>query len=460
MSTRKMRLGAFLHGVGHHVAGWRHQSSRPDLLVNVRHYLDMARTAERGRFDLIFFADNLSVRERDPAPLRHIADYIVQFEPIGLLSALSVVTERIGLISTASTSYNEPYHVARKFASLDHLSNGRAGWNLVTSTTEAEAHNFGRDSHFSHGDRYARAAEFAEVVRGLWDSWEDDAFPRDQREGIYCDPDKLHVLNHKGVHFRVRGPLNVARPPQGHPVIAQAGASPPGRDLAARTADLIYSMQWSLEAGQEFYADMKARAERYGRAPDDVKIMPGMLPVVGRTEAEAQEKFEQMQSLVDPVVGISQLSAMFGGIDLSNCPIDGPLPDLPETNASKTRQDILVDMAKRENLTIRQLYLRVAGARSHWMVVGSPQHVADQLEHRFNNGAADGYNVMPATLPGGLDDFVQLVIPELQRRGLFRREYEGHTLRENLGLPRPAHPATMTVHSQRASALQLAGATA
>ena len=439
--ARHMKLGAFLHGIGHHVAGWRHPTSHPGLLVDFAAYAALARTAERGRFDLIFFADNLSVRETKPGPLRHVADYIVQFEPISLLSALSVVTSRIGLVATASTSYNEPYHVARVFASLDHLSRGRAGWNQVTSTTDAEARNFGREAHFEHGDRYARAAEFGEVVRGLWDSWEDDAFPRDQASGNYCDPEKLHVLGHQGDSFRVRGPLNVARPPQGHPVIAQAGASEPGRELAARTADLVYTMQESLAAGQAFYADVKGRLARYGRSPDSLLIMPGVLPVVGRTEAEARGKFDELQALVDPVVGLSQLSAMFPGVDLSGCPLDGPLPEMPTTNAGRSRQEALVRQARDEKLTIRDLYLRVAGARSHWMLIGTPERIADELEDRFIRRAADGYNIMPATLPGGLDDFVELVIPELQRRGVFRTKYEGATLRENLGLRRPPHPA-------------------
>lgn len=441
MRNQRMRLGAFFHGIGHHVAGWRHPSSNPQMMSDVGVYQEMAATAERGCFDVIFLPDNLAVRTEDPETLSRVTDYIVQFEPITLLSALAMTTRHIGLIATGSTSYNEPYHLARKFASLDHLSKGRAGWNLVTSTNDREARNFGRDSHYLHAERYARAEEFFEVARGLWDSWEDDAFPRDQAGGVYCDPSKLHVLEHEGAHFRVRGPLNLMRPPQGYPVIAQAGASEAGRDLAARTADLVYSIQWSLEAGQEFYADMKGRLEAYGRRPEDLKIMPGVFPVVGRTAAEAKERYEELQALVDPVIGLSQLGAMFPGVDFSGCDLDGPLPELPETNAIKSRQDALVAMAKRDNMTIRQLYLYVAGARSHWIVVGSPEEIADQLEERFVKNAADGFNVMPPTMPGGFTDFVDLVVPELQRRGLFRTEYEGTTLRENLGLRRPAHPA-------------------
>jgi FMN-dependent oxidoreductase (nitrilotriacetate monooxygenase family) len=448
-SQRKMRLGAFFHGMGHHIASWRHASADPRLVTSLSGYIEMAQTAERGGFDMIFLPDNLSVRERNPRALRHVSDYIVQIEPLSLLCALAAVTKNIGLLATASTSYNEPYHLARRLASLDFLSEGRAGWNLVTSTTDAEARNFGRDSHFMHGDRYERANEFAEVIMGLWDSWEDDAFPRDAASGIYCDPTKLHTINHKGKYFQVEGPLNIERPPQGYPIIAQAGASTTGMDLAARVADLVYTMQTGLKSGQDFYADMKAQVRAAGRRDCDMLILPGVVPVVGKTDAEAHEKFQELQDLVDPVVGLSQLSAMFPGFDFSPYDVDGPLPEIPEGNGIQSRQKVLVEMARREDLTIRQLYLKIAGGRSHWVLIGTPEHIADQLEDRFNNFAADGFNIMPFTQPGGLNDFVEMVVPELRKRDLVDREYRPGTLREKLGLPRPAHPASRNSNEPR-----------
>jgi len=436
--TRQMKLGAFLMTDGHHVAAWRHPRSRPDAGVSIEHFIELATLAERAKFDAVFLADSVGVRDRNIDSLSHTSR-AVSFEPLTLLSALSVVTKRIGLIATASTSFNEPFNIARKFASLDLLSHGRAGWNLVTSSTDSEALNFNYDQHLAHADRYERALEFADVVTGLWNTWEDDAFVRDQASGVFFAPDKLHVLNHRGKHFKVRGPLNVARSPQGHPVIVQAGASEPGKELAAATAEAIFTAQLTLADAQAFYADVKGRLEKYGRDPDHLKIMPGVFPVVGRTEAEAREKFEELQSRIHPAVGLALLSGNLGGVDLSGYPLDGPLPDLPETNGPKSRQKLVIDLARRENLTIRQLYLSIAGARGHWQVVGTAAQIADQLEERFLKGGADGFNVMAPYLPGGLQDFVDHVIPELRRRGLFRSEYEGATLRENLGLPFPAH---------------------
>jgi FMN-dependent oxidoreductase (nitrilotriacetate monooxygenase family) len=430
-----MRLGAFIHGVGHHIASWRHPESNPALVRSFQAYAEMARTAERGCFDMIFLPDNLSVREGNPEALKRVSDYIVQFEPLSLLCALAAVTENIGLVATASTSYNEPYHLARRFASLDILSNGRAGWNLVTSTTDAEAHNFGRDAHLDHTERYERAEEFIDVAMGLWDSWGEDAFVRDQKSGIYCDPSKMTVLNHSGKHFKVRGPLNVERSPQRYPVIAQAGSSGEGMKLAARIADLVYTMQSNFKAGQKSYAEIKAHAVQAGRKASDVLVLPGVVPVVGRTDKEAHDKFNELQNLVDPVVGMSQLSAMFPGFDFSGYDLDGPLPEIPKGNAIQSRQDLLVDMARKENLSIRQLYLRIAGGRSHWVVIGSPKTIADQLEERFSGMAADGFNIMPFTQPGGLTDFVDLVVPELRSRGLVNDRYATGTLREKLGLP-------------------------
>ena len=438
--TGQLRLGAFLYPSGHHIAAWRHPEAQADAGVNFRHYVRLAQTAEAARFDLVFLADGVGTRGDNVEFLSRTAhSYVAQFEPITLLSALAAVTEHVGLVATASTSFNEPYHIARKFASLDHISGGRAGWNLVTSSNEHEAKNFNRDKHFDHAERYERAIEFAEVVGGLWDSWEDDAFLRDKGQGRFFDPERRHVLDHKGRFFQVRGPLNVARSPQGHPVVVQAGSSEAGRDLAARTAEVIFTAQQTLEDAVDFYSDVKGRLAQYGRHPDDLKIMPGVFPIVGRSESEAREKFEQLQALIDPKVGLALASGLTGGFDLSGYPLDGPIPELPETNASKSRQLLTIELARRENLTIRQLYLRVAGARGHWQLVGTPVQIVDQLEERFVKGGADGYNVMPPVLPAGLDDFVELVIPELRRRGLFRSDYEGRTLRDNLGLRRPVN---------------------
>ena len=439
--TDQLRLGAFLYPGGHHIAAWRHPDTQANAGIDFRHYVTLARAAEAAKFDLIFLADGVGTRGDDVAFLSRTAhSYQAQFEPITLLSALAAVTERIGLVGTASTSFNEPYHVARKFASLDHISGGRAGWNLVTSSSEYEALNFNRDHHFAHAERYQRAEEFADVVTGLWDSWDDDAFLYDKAGGQFYDPSRRHVLGHKGTHFSVRGPLNVARTPQGHPAVVQAGSSEPGKELAARSGEVVFTAQQTLADAVAFYADLKGRLARYGRSPDDLKIMPGVFPVVGRSESEAREKFEALQSLIDPVVGLALVSGLTG-VNLSGYPLDGPIPELQATNGSKSRQALMLDLARREQLTIRQLYQRVAGARGHWQVIGTPEQIADALEERFLAHGADGYNVMAPILPGGLTDFIELVLPELRRRNLFRSEYAGTTLREHLGLRRPEHPA-------------------
>ena len=434
----QLSLGAFLMETGHHIAAWRHPDTHAAGGLDFAHYAELAQTAERAKFDAIFFADSVSVRDTHVPSLSRTAR-ADHFEPITLLSALSVVTKHIGLIATVSTSFNEPYNVARKFASLDYLSGGRSGWNLVTSSTETEAHNFSLDKHLDHAVRYERAKEFYDVVSGLWDSWEDDAFIRDKASGIYFDPGRLHTLDYRGKHFKVRGPLNVARSPQGWPVVVQAGASEAGRELAAQTAEVIFVAHQTLDEAKQFYRDVKGRLARYGRRPEHLKIMPGIFPVIGRTQEEAQEKFDALQALIHPSVGLQLLSNMSGGLDLSQYPVDGPVPELPETNGGKSRQRLLLDLARRDNLTIRDLYLRIAGARGHQQVIGTPQSIADQLQQWYEEEGADGFNIMSPWLPGGLNEFVQSVVPELQRRGLFRTEYTGRTLREHLGLPRPAN---------------------
>lgn len=437
--TEKLKLGAMLHGAGGHVVGWRHPDAQADGNRNFNHYKHVAQTAERGKFDALFIADVVATQGSHIDSLRR-SSLAETFEPLTLLSALAAVTERIGLIATATTTYNEPYHIARKFASLDHLSGGRAGWNLVTSVVSDESWNFGQKTHLEHGLRYQRAEEFHAVVAGLWDSWEDDAFIHDKENGFYFDQDKLHVLHHEGQHFSVRGPLNVARSPQGQPVLVQAGSSEPGRELAAKAAEVIFTAQASLDEAQAFYRDVKGRLAKYGRRPEQLVILPGIMPVVGRTQQEAEQKLAQLQDLIDPVLGLRLLSDHLGDLDLSSYPLDGPLPQIPESNRSKSRRDLILAMAHKENLTIRQLYLKFA---SRGAIVGTPEVIADHFQRWFEAYAADGFNVIFPYLPGGIDDFVDLVIPELQRRGIFRTEYEGPTLRENLGLARPENRFTV-----------------
>ncbi|WP_338806562.1 LLM class flavin-dependent oxidoreductase [Pseudomonas chlororaphis] len=432
---RQLKLGAFLMATGHHVAAWRHPYVPADAGLDFFAYRQLAQIAEAAKFDALFLADSVAAAIGPGAHGMARAD---QFEPLTLLAALSVVTERIGLIATSTTSYNVPYHVARKYASLDHLSGGRAGWNLVTSDNAAEAQNFGRDEHIGHAERYSRAREFHEVVTGLWDSWQDDAFVRDKSSGQYYDPDKLHVLNHQGEHFRVKGPLNVARPPQGYPVIVQAGSSEAGRELAAQTAEVVFTAQTSLASAQAFYTDLKGRLARYGRGADSLKVMPGVFVVVGQSESEAREKYETFQQLVEPEVGVALLGRMLGNFDLSRYPLDGPLPELPLTESGQqSRQKLLTELAGKDNLSLAELGRKIAGGRGHYSLIGTPAQIADELQGWFEEGAADGFNVLVPHLPGGLQDFADAVVPELQRRGLFRTEYEGKTLRENLGLARP-----------------------
>jgi N-acetyl-S-(2-succino)cysteine monooxygenase len=435
-----MRLGAFFHPTGNHVAAWLHPEAQIDAGMNFRHYVEITQTAERGKFDLMFVADAVSTRDGKLSALSRWPQYMAYFDPLTLLPALAAVTTHIGLCATATTSYNEPYHIARKFASLDLISGGRAGWNVVTSSNNSEAYNFGREQHYEHGERYDRSVEFVEVVQGLWDSWDDDAFIRDRESGRYFDPVKLHTLNHKGQHFSVRGPLNVARPPQGHPVLFQAGSSEAGRETAARFAEGVFTPQHTLAGAQEFYRDLKGRMKKYGRSPEALKVMPGLNAIVGHTKKEAEEKHRFLQSKIHPDVGLELLSNQLGNFDLSEYDLDGPLPDVPEhlyARSSQTSTLAIKRWAREEGLTIRQIYERFAGARGQRTLIGSPSDIVDDMEKWFRGYGVDGFLVHPPYLPGGLDDFVELVIPELQSRGLFRSEYEGPTLRDNMGLQRP-----------------------
>ena len=435
MARGKIRLGVSMIGLGYHPAAWRHPDTPPAGNMQLAHYVHVAQTAERGLFDMAFLADGVGIRAYDEpvGALSHMSNN-VHFEPLTLLSAIAMLTTRIGLAATASTTYNEPYHVARKFASLDHISAGRAAWNVVTSRTDMEAQNFGMDASPSYDDRYDRAAEFVQVVRGLWDSWDDDAFIRNQATGQNYDPTKMHVLDHKGPHFRVRGPLNVARSPQGHPIVIQAGASDQGRELAAQDADVIYAASQTQDEARAYYASVKSRMPKYGRHPDELKIMPGLLAITAPTRQQAQDKHEVLQRLIDPMVGLALLAGSMG--DFSGHDLDGPVPELPEWRL-RSRGQLMFDRAQRDNLTIRQLYTAVSAGNGHRQVIGTPADVADLMQEWFEAEAADGFNILADHMPGGLEDVVDTVVPELQRRGMFRTEYEAATLRENLGLARP-----------------------
>ncbi|HEY8613141.1 MAG TPA: LLM class flavin-dependent oxidoreductase [Roseomonas sp.] len=436
-ATRRLRLGAFMRPVSIHTAAWRYPGAFPDANFNLEHLVRFARTLEAARFDAFFMADHQAVLNMPIQALKRSAT-TTSFDPMTLLPALAMVTERLGLIATASTTYNEPWHIARKFASLDHISGGRAGWNVVTSGNPNEAQNFGREEHWEHAARYRRAHEFIDVVTGLWDSWADDAFIRDVESGTYFDPEKMHVLAHKGEHFSVRGPLNVARPVQGWPVIVQAGASEDGRQLAAETAEVIFAAGGPIADARAFYADVKSRTAAAGRNPDHLLVLPGAFVVVGDSEEEAREKRAMLDSGVHYDSAIASLSIALG-TDASAFDPDAPLPqDIPETNASKSGRERAIAIARRENLTVRQLAQRLGGYAGAAMV-GTPKRIADEMQEWLESGACDGFNIMFPYLPGGLDDFAAKVVPELQRRGLHRAEYEGRTLRENLGLPRPVN---------------------
>ena len=435
-AKKQLKLGAFMRPVSIHTGAWRYPGAYPDANFNFGHLKRFIQKLEAGRFDGFFMADHLAVLNMPVKALMR-SHTVTSFEPFTLLSALAAVTEHIGLMATASTTYDEPYHIARRFASLDHISGGRAGWNVVTTANPDAALNFGLDEDIDHDERYARAREFYDVVTGLWDSFADDAFVRDAESGIYFDPERMHVLGHKGKYLSVRGPLNIARPVQGWPVIIQAGASDVGRQLAAEIAEVVFAAGGNLEASRAYYADVKGRMATAGRDPESMKILPGALVVVGATVEEARAKRAQLDSLVHYDSGIASLNGMLG-YDVSGFDPDGPLPEIPPTNASQSARERIVATARRENLTIRQLAAR-AGSYSGTAFVGTPQSIADEMEHWLEAGACDGFNIMFPYLPEGLDDFVDKVVPELQARGVFRREYEGPTLRDNLGLARPAN---------------------
>ncbi len=438
---RQMHLCAFIMATGHHIASWRYPGVPLENGTNFKYWAELAQLSERGKLDAIFLYDGAGLSNIPLEPMSH-GDRATFFDPLTLLSALAVVTEKIGLVATSSTTYDQPYYVARRYLSLDHLSGGRAAWNLVTGVNLREAQNFGT-AQIAHAERYARAREFADVVRGLWDSWAEDAFVMDRDSGRFFDPAGVQWLNHKGTYFTCAGPLCVPRSPQGRPVMVQAGGSEVGRNLAAETADMVYSVQSDFEAGRAFYADVKSRMPKYGREPDELKIMPGIYTIVGESEQEAEDKYQTLRALVDEAQARAMLGVCLGGADLSGYPFDGPVPSGLTTNAGTTHLATMLKIAQDRQLTLGELAIDVAaGGYGHWAVRGTPSQIADQMEERFTGGAADGFNLMPATLPGGLDDFIRLVIPELQRRGLFRMDYTGSTLRDHLGLKRPQRRVT------------------
>ncbi|TLX08164.1 LLM class flavin-dependent oxidoreductase [Rhizobium sp. MHM7A] len=433
--SRQLRLGAFMRPVSLHTGAWRYPGSYPDANFNFAHLKSFALALERAKFDAFFMADHLAVLNMPVEALRR-SHTVTSFEPFTLLSALAAVTERIGLVATASTTYDEPYHIARRFASLDHISGGRAGWNIVTTSNPDAALNFGLDEHVEHGERYHRAREFYDVVTGLWDSFADDAFIRDRESGLFFDPEKMHVLGHKGEELSVRGPLNIARPPQGWPVIVQAGQSDPGRQLAAETAEVVFCSPRDLAAGKALYADIKGRMEAIGRSRDHLKILPAAFVILGDSIEEARAKRATLDSLVHYDSAIASLSIALGH-DVSRFDPDAPLPaDIPDTNASKTGRAQVLKLAAEERLTVRQLAQRYGGYTG-LAFVGTPISIADEMERWLEEEGSDGFNVVFPYLPQGLMDVTERLIPELQRRGLFRSEYEGTTLREHLGLPRP-----------------------
>jgi N-acetyl-S-(2-succino)cysteine monooxygenase len=449
---RTIALAAFMFPPGSHTAGWRMPDARVDADMDINCYLDCARTAERGKLDMVFIQDSAAVGQSSALArgekVSGSNSRTVRLEPMTLMSAMAAVTSRVGLVATSTTTYNEPYEIARKFLTLDHISGGRAGWNLVTSQTEDEAGNFGLDEHVFHARRYERANEFQQVVVGLWDSVEEGALLRDKASGRYFDATKVHPLNHVGEHFAVRGPLHLPRSPQGRPIIAQAGSSEPGMELAARTADVVFTAQTTIDDAVAFYANVKGRMAKYGREPDQLKIMPGLVFMVAETQAEAEDLYEQMAAMVPPDVVMNGLNRLAGGLDLRQFPLDGPLPDLPPSNSARARQDMLVNLARRNNLTIRQLGKFFSMGNGHNVVYGTPAYIADVMEEYFVRGGADGFTLMPPYESKPLERFVDLVVPELRRRGLFREQYSGHTLRDHLGLRLPEN-----VHTRAARAV-------
>ena len=428
---RQMHFGVFVLGTGNHSAGWRMEGSFASS-CSLPVMKNIAQTAERGKFDLFFISDGLSMDPGDHP------SFVNRFEPLTLLSALSMVTSHVGLGATVSTSFGEPFHVARAFASLDNLSNGRAGWNVVTSTHEKAALNFSKQRLEEHDLRYEIAGEFVDVVRSLWDSWDDGAIVADRSTGTFLDKSKVHTLDHKGRFYQVKGPLNIERSPQGHPIIIQAGGSVPGQELSARSADLVFSVvNGDKASAKTAYDSLKQRVVKHGRSPHELPILPGVMPIIGDTDEQAKAQLDRLQGWLTSTNALALVSQRIG-YDISSYPLDGPVPDFKEkTERGQAFSKALLDMARREKMTLRDLYNITAAARGHWVIYGSPTSIADTLEEWFTTELADGFVIMPAYFPGAFDDFVDKVVPELQRRGLYRKDYAGTTLRSHLGLERP-----------------------
>ncbi len=441
MTKRQLKFGAIIHGIGGSMSTWRHPEVQADASVSFDFYKRQAQKAEEGKFDLVFIADGLFINEKS------LPHFLNRFEPVTILSALAGVTSRIGLVGTISTSYSEPFTVSRQLASLDHISGGRAGWNVVTSPLEGSALNYSREEHPSHPERYRIASEYLDVAKGLWDSWEEDAFTRDKETGVFFDPDKLHTLHHKGEYFSVQGPLNIGRTPQGQPVIFQAGSSEDGKNLAARSADAIFTGQETLEDAQTFYQDVKKRVVSYGRSEDEVKILPGISPIIGATAEEAERKYEQIASLVTIDKALQYLGRFFDHHDFSQYPLDKPFPELQDigSNSFRSGTDKIKRDAKERGLTLRQVALQAATPRSNF--IGTAEQVADRVQEWFEQRGADGF-IIHSELPSGLHDFVEQVVPILQARGIYREDYEYETLRENLGVPIPQNRYTATPVNQ------------
>ena len=437
MTKKQLSLGAFFMFPGHHVAAWLDPSTTKEQYVNFDFIREQAIKAEAAKFDTIFLADHIN--PVDPEAESFEQTSYLHFEPFTLLSAIAAVTSKIGVVGTVSTTFSEPYNVARQFASLDRLSKGRAGWNVVTSSPIG-AVNFNNDATSLHPEvRYKRANEYVDVVTKLWNATGDDTIVYDQSNEQLNDRKQVAPADHNGEWFQVKGPLTVPRSEQGHAVVVQAGQSEEGKELAARTAEVVFTAWQSLEDAQAFYSDLKGRLPKYGRTADELRIMPGIFPIVAPTEEEAKAKHQALLDLIPVEAGVKRLSENFG-YDLTGYDVDGPLPDIPKDQVKGigSRHELIVNLAKKENLTIRQLYQRISGGRGHYEVVGTPTQIADIMESWLQNGAADGFNILAPTYPQGFDDFIELVIPELQRRGIFRTEYSGSTLREHLGLQHPA----------------------
>ena len=444
-TKRQMKLALFLTGDGnYHMAGWRLPGAANDGGHNIHRWVGHAQMIERAKLDMLFIADGAGVSGTEDLETLQHTSRIDRMDPIAILAAVAMATQNLGLVATISTSYNEPFNIARSVASLDHISGGRAGWNIVTSGNKDDALHYSQETHLPHAARYDRAEEFVDVVRGLWDSYDDDAFVRNKDAGVYLRPEGVHFLNHKSSHFSVKGPSSVSRTPQGHPVLVQAGSSGAGMDLSARVADVVFTSQSSLKDGQAFYAEVKNRCDKFDRSPDSMKIMPGALVFIGETESEARDKFEQLQSLIPIQVAMQRLSNNLGGVDLSAYDLDGPMPDVPVNSARVSAVESYVTIARREGLTVRQTAMRAAAAKHHWTLIGSVSQVADQLEDWFHNEAADGFNILASDVPDAVHRLCAHLVPELQRRGLFRKEYEGPMLRDSLGLPRPSNRYAQT----------------